>query len=214
MARKPQFLVIVTLVSLRTLMCLGKTTTTERVLFYTGVSHKIGEVHDGAATMDWMEQRARTWYYHYFCCDNLFLVMETVPWTPYQRNWYPGRWLHNRSWTFYACSWWCVHGLLCCWWRSTSVPETVWRQTNKYYQVPRIVYAFVNKMDRWQLANFFRVIEQMKTRLKVVILCQFKIFQLVAEDTFAGVVDLIRWKRSIGMKHLKVWVRMAKSSWT
>ena len=51
----------------------GKTTTTERVLFYTGLSHKIGEVHDGAATMDWMEQEQETRYYNYFCCNYLFL---------------------------------------------------------------------------------------------------------------------------------------------
>ena len=171
----------------------GKTTTTERILFYTGVNHKIGEVHDGAATMDWMEQEqergititsaATTTYWkgmglqfpehHINIIDTPGHVDFTIE---VERSM---RVLDG------ACMVYCAVGGV------QPQSETVWRQANKY-KVPRL--AFVNKMDR-QGANFFRVVEQMRTRLKanpvpVVI-------PIGAEDGFTGVVDLIKMKSII-----------------
>jgi elongation factor G len=167
----------------------GKTTTTERILFYTGVNHKIGEVHDGAATMDWMEQEQER-VSRLPRCDHLLLEGHGNELPEHRFNIIdtPG---HvdftievERSMRVLdgACMVYCAVGGV------QPQSETVWRQATKY-KVPRL--AFVNKMDR-SGANFFKVVEQMKTRLKanpvpVVI-------PIGAEDTFAGVVDLIKMK--------------------
>ena len=137
----------------------GKTTTTERILYYTGVNHKIGEVHDGAATMDWMEQEQER--------DFTIEVERSM------------RVLDG------ACMVYCAVGGV------QPQSETVWRQANKY-KVPRL--AFVNKMDRTG-ANFFKVVDQMRTRLKanpVPI-----VIPIGAEENFKGVVDLIKMKAII-----------------
>ncbi|MDW5415093.1 MULTISPECIES: elongation factor G [unclassified Iodobacter] len=168
----------------------GKTTTTERVLFYTGVNHKIGEVHDGAATMDWMEQEQERGI-------TITSAATTTFWKGMAQQ-YPEHRINiidtpghvdftievERSMRVLdgACMVYCAVGGV------QPQSETVWRQANKY-KVPRL--AFVNKMDR-QGANFFRVVEQMKLRLKanpvpVVI-------PVGAEDGFTGVVDLIKMK--------------------
>ena len=167
----------------------GKTTTTERILFYTGVNHKIGEVHDGAATMDWMERGIPITSAATTC---FWRGME-MQWQPYRLNIIdtPG---HvdftvevERSMRVLdgACMVYCAVGGV------QPQSETVWRQANKYH-VPRL--AFVNKMDRTG-ANFFKVYDQMKKRLQanpvpVVI-------PIGAEDTFQGVVDLIKMKSII-----------------
>ncbi len=168
----------------------GKTTTTERILFYTGVNHKIGEVHDGAATMDWMEQEQERGI-------TITSAATTCFWKGMEMNFPEHRFNiidtpgHvdftievERSMRVLdgACMVYCAVGGV------QPQSETVWRQATKY-KVPRL--AFVNKMDR-SGANFFKVVEQMKTRLKanpvpVVI-------PIGAEDTFAGVVDLIKMK--------------------
>src|SRR5665648_262804 len=135
----------------------GKTTTTERILFYTGVEHKIGEVHDGAATMDWMEQEQERGI-------TITSAATTCEWLGKQINIIdtPG---HvdftievERSMRVLdgAVSVFCAVGGV------QPQSETVWRQANKY-KVPRL--AFVNKMDRTG-ANFFKVYDQMKLRLK------------------------------------------------
>jgi len=168
----------------------GKTTTTERVLFYTGVNHKIGEVHDGAATMDWMEQEQERGI-------TITSAATTCFWKGMAKNFdehriniidTPG---HvdftievERSMRVLdgACMVYCAVGGV------QPQSETVWRQANKY-GVPRI--AFVNKMDRTG-ANFLRVVEQMKARLKAnPVAMQLPIGQ---EDKFAGVVDLVTMK--------------------
>jgi elongation factor G len=168
----------------------GKTTTTERVLFYTGVNHKIGEVHDGAATMDWMEQEQERGI-------TITSAATTCFWKGMAKNFdehriniidTPG---HvdftievERSMRVLdgACMVYCAVGGV------QPQSETVWRQANKY-GVPRI--AFVNKMDRTG-ANFLRVVEQMKTRLKAnPVAMQLPIGQ---EEKFAGVVDLVTMK--------------------
>jgi len=168
----------------------GKTTTTERILFYTGVSHKLGEVHDGAATTDWMEQEqergititssAVTCFWKGMDMSfpehriNIIDTPEHVDFTiEVERSM---RVLDG------ACMVYCAVG------RVQPQSETVWRQANKY-GVPRL--AFVNKMDR-SGANFFKVVEQMRTRLRanpvpVVI-------PIGAEDDFVGVVDLLEMK--------------------
>ena len=171
----------------------GKTTTTERILFYTGVNHKIGEVHDGAATMDWMEQEQERGI-------TITSAATTCFWKGMEMNFPEHRFNiidtpgHvdftievERSMRVLdgACMVYCAVGGV------QPQSETVWRQATKY-KVPRL--AFVNKMDR-SGANFFKVVEQMKTRLKanpvpVVI-------PIGAEDTFAGVVDLIKMKAII-----------------
>ena len=180
----------------------GKTTTTERILFYTGVNHKIGEVHDGAATMDWMEQEQERGITITSAATTAFWRGMEMQYEPYRLNIIdtPG---HvdftvevERSMRVLdgACMVYCAVGGV------QPQSETVWRQANKYH-VPRL--AFVNKMDRTG-ANFFKVYDQMKKRLQanpvpVVV-------PIGAEDTFAGVVDLIKMKaiiwddKSQGMK--------------
>ena len=171
----------------------GKTTTTERILFYTGVSHKIGEVHDGAATMDWMEQEQERGI-------TITSAATTCFWKGMDNN-YPEHRINiidtpghvdftievERSMRVLdgACMVYCAVGGV------QPQSETVWRQANKY-KVPRL--AFVNKMDR-SGANFFKVYDQMRLRLKAnPVPLQVPIG---AEDTFAGVVDLIRMKAII-----------------
>lgn len=161
----------------------GKTTTSERILFYTGVSHKIGEVHDGAATMDWMEQEkergititsAATTCFWKDCQINLIDTPGHVDFTiEVERSM---RVLDGAVAVF--CS---VGGV-------QPQSETVWRQANKY-GVPRMV--FVNKMDRIG-ANFYNVEEQIKARLKANPV-PINI-PIGAEDNFKGVIDLIQMK--------------------
>ena len=171
----------------------GKTTTTERILFYTGVNHKIGEVHDGAATMDWMEQEQERGITITSAATTAFWRGMEMQYEPYRFNIIdtPG---HvdftvevERSMRVLdgACMVYCAVGGV------QPQSETVWRQANKY-KVPRL--AFVNKMDRTG-ANFFKVYDQMKKRLQanpvpVVV-------PIGAEDTFQGVVDLIKMKAII-----------------
>ncbi len=168
----------------------GKTTTTERVLFYTGVSHKIGEVHDGAAVMDWMEQEQERGITITSAATTCFWKGMDQQFPEHRINIIdtPGhvdftieverslRVLDGAVMVFCA-----VGGV-------EPQSETVWRQANKY-RVPRI--AFVNKMDRAG-ANFLRVVEQMRTRLgAVAVPIQLPIG---AEDKFKGVIDLVRQK--------------------
>jgi len=168
----------------------GKTTTTERILFYTGVSHKIGEVHDGAATMDWMEQEQERGITITSAATTCFWKGMDAQFPEHRINIIdtPG---HvdftievERSMRVLdgACMVYCAVGGV------QPQSETVWRQANKY-GVPRL--AFVNKMDR-SGANFFKVYEQMRSRLKAnPVPLQVPIG---AEDKFEGVVDLIRMK--------------------
>lgn len=168
----------------------GKTTTTERILFYTGVNHKIGEVHDGAATMDWMEQEQERGI-------TITSAATTAFWRGMGGN-YPEHRINiidtpghvdftievERSMRVLdgACMVYCAVGGV------QPQSETVWRQANKYH-VPRL--AFVNKMDRTG-ANFFKVYDQLKTRLKanpVPI-----VIPIGAEDSFKGVVDLVKMR--------------------
>jgi elongation factor G len=168
----------------------GKTTTTERVLYYTGVSHKIGEVHDGAATMDWMEQEQERGI-------TITSAATTCFWSGME-NQFPQHRINiidtpghvdftievERSLRVLdgACAVFCAVGGV------EPQSETVWRQANKYY-VPRL--AFINKMDR-SGADFLRVIEQIKNRLgSKAVPMQLPIG---AEDAFEGVVDLIKMK--------------------
>jgi len=171
----------------------GKTTTTERILYYTGVNHKIGEVHDGAATMDWMEQEqergititsaATTCFWKGM--DNSFPehrinIIDTPGHVDFTIE-------VERSMRVLdgACMVYCAVGGV------QPQSETVWRQANKY-KVPRL--AFVNKMDRTG-ANFFKVYDQMKLRLKanpVPI-----VIPIGAEENFTGVVDLRKMKAII-----------------
>ncbi|MBU6492161.1 MAG: elongation factor G, partial [Burkholderiales bacterium] len=168
----------------------GKTTTTERILFYTGVNHKIGEVHDGAATMDWMEQEQERGI-------TITSAATTCFWRGMGNN-YPEHRINiidtpghvdftievERSMRVLdgACMVYCAVGGV------QPQSETVWRQANKY-KVPRL--AFVNKMDRTG-ANFFKVYDQMRLRLKanpvpVVV-------PIGSEESFKGVIDLIKMK--------------------
>jgi elongation factor G len=168
----------------------GKTTTTERILFYTGVNHKIGEVHDGAATMDWMEQEQERGITITSAATTCFWKGMDMSLPEHRINIIdtPG---HvdftievERSMRVLdgACMVYCAVGGV------QPQSETVWRQANKY-KVPRL--AFVNKMDRTG-ANFFKVYEQMRLRLKAnPIPIQVPIG---AEDTFKGVVDLVKMK--------------------
>ena len=171
----------------------GKTTTTERILFYTGVTHKLGEVHDGAATTDWMEQeqeRGITITSAAVTCfwkgmdmsypEHRFNIIDTPGHVDFTIE-------VERSMRVLdgACMVYCAVGGV------QPQSETVWRQANKH-KVPRL--AFVNKMDRVG-ANFFKVVDQMKLRLKanpvpVVI-------PIGVEDNFKGVVDLIKMKAVI-----------------
>ena len=183
----------------------GKTTTTERILFYTGVSHKMGEVHDGAATMDWMEQEQERGI-------TITSAATTCFWSGMDKS-YP---LHRiniidtpghvdftieveRSLRVLdgACAVFCAVGGV------EPQSEAVWRQANKYH-VPRL--AFVNKMDRAG-ANFLRVVEQIDTRLGA----STAVMQLPvgAEEGFEGVIDLVRMKvirwsqEDLGITHLE-----------
>lgn len=181
----------------------GKTTTTERILFYTGVNHKLGEVHDGAATMDWMAQEqergititsaATTCFWkgmdHSFP-EHRFNIIDTPGHVDFTVE-------VERSMRVLdgACMVYCAVGGV------QPQSETVWRQAVKY-KVPRL--AFVNKMDR-SGANFYRVVDQMRQRLKanpVPI-----VIPIGAEESFQGVVDLIKMKAIIwdeasqGMKY-------------
>jgi elongation factor G len=168
----------------------GKTTTTERILFYTGVSHKIGEVHDGAAVMDWMAQERERGI-------TITSAATTCVWRGMDGN-LPEHRINiidtpghvdftievERSMRVLdgACMVYCAVGGV------QPQSETVWRQANKY-RVPRM--AFVNKMDR-QGANFFKVYDQMRARLKAnPVLMQIPIG---AEEGFEGVVDLVNMK--------------------
>jgi elongation factor G len=168
----------------------GKTTTTERILYYTGVSHKIGEVHDGAATMDWMEQERERGITITSAATTCFWKGMDGKHDQHRINIIdtPG---HvdftievERSMRVLdgACMVYCAVGGV------QPQSETVWRQANKY-KVPRL--AFVNKMDRTG-ANFFKVYEQMRTRLRanpVPI-----VVPIGAEENFKGVVDLTKMK--------------------
>ncbi len=168
----------------------GKTTTTERILFYTGVNHKIGEVHDGAATMDWMEQEQERGITITSAATTCFWKGMGANFQEHRINIIdtPG---HvdftievERSMRVLdgACMVYCAVGGV------QPQSETVWRQANKY-GVPRL--AFVNKMDRTG-ANFFKVHDQMRERLKAnPIPLQVPIG---AEDKFEGVVDLVKMK--------------------
>jgi len=168
----------------------GKTTTTERILFYTGISHKIGEVHDGAATMDWMEQEQERGI-------TITSAATTCFWQGMDKQ-YPAHRINiidtpghvdftievERSLRVLdgACAVFCAVGGV------EPQSETVWRQANKYH-VPRM--AFVNKMDR-QGADFLRVVGQLKDRLGAnAIPMQLNIG---AEEGFEGLIDLVRMK--------------------
>jgi len=171
----------------------GKTTVTERILYYTGVNHKIGEVHDGAATMDWMEQEqergititsaATTCFWKGMdnsFAEHRFNIIDTPGHVDFTIE-------VERSMRVLdgACMVYCAVGGV------QPQSETVWRQATKY-KVPRL--AFVNKMDR-SGANFFKVVDMMKTRLKanpVPI-----VIPIGAEDNFSGVVDLLKMKAII-----------------
>ncbi len=171
----------------------GKTTTSERILFYTGVTHKLGEVHDGAATTDWMEQeqeRGITITSSAVTCfwkgmdlsrpEHRINIIDTPGHVDFTIE-------VERSMRVLdgACMVYCAVGGV------QPQSETVWRQANKH-KVPRL--AFVNKMDRTG-ANFFKVVDQMKLRLKanpVPI-----VVPIGAEDNFVGVVDLIKMKAII-----------------
>ena len=168
----------------------GKTTTTERILFYTGVNHKIGDVHDGAATMDWMEQEQERGITITSAATTCFWKGMAGQFDQHRINIIdtPG---HvdftievERSMRVLdgACMVYCAVGGV------QPQSETVWRQANKY-KVPRL--AFVNKMDRAG-ANFFKVYDQMRLRLKAnPIALQVPIG---AEEKFEGVIDLIKMK--------------------
>tara|TARA_R110002050_G_scaffold69173_1_gene149707 strand:+ start:13135 stop:15234 length:2100 start_codon:yes stop_codon:yes gene_type:complete len=168
----------------------GKTTTTERVLFYTGVSHKIGEVHDGAATMDWMEQEQERGITITSAATTCFWLGMDKQFESHRINIIdtPG---HVDFTIEVERSLRVLDGAVCVFCAVGGVEpqsETVWRQANKY-KVPRI--AFINKMDR-SGANFQRVLEQVKTRLGAKPVAMQ--LPIGAEDTFEGVVDLIRMK--------------------
>ncbi|MCU7842653.1 MAG: elongation factor G [Candidatus Thiodiazotropha sp. (ex Monitilora ramsayi)] len=168
----------------------GKTTTTERVLYYTGVSHKIGEVHDGAATMDWMEQEqergititsaATTCFWSGMAQqfpEHRFNIIDTPGHVDFTIEVERSLRVLDGA-VFVLCA---VGGV-------EPQSETVWRQANKY-NVPRM--AFVNKMDRMG-ADFFRVVEQLKDRLGAnAVPIQVPVG---AEEGFKGVIDLIKMK--------------------
>jgi elongation factor G len=181
----------------------GKTTTTERILFYTGVSHKMGEVHDGAAVMDWMEQERERGITITSAATTCFWKGMDGGYPEHRINIIdtPG----HVDFTIEVERSMRVLDGACMVYDSVGgvqpQSETVWRQANKY-NVPRL--AFVNKMDRVG-ANFFKVYDQMKTRLKAnPVPIQVPIG---AEDKFEGVVDLVKMKAiywddsSQGMKY-------------
>jgi elongation factor G len=168
----------------------GKTTTTERVLFYTGLSHKIGEVHDGAAVMDWMEQEQERGITITSAATTCFWSGMEQQFPQHRINIIdtPG---HVDFTIEVERSLRVLDGAVVVFCGTSGVEpqsETVWRQANRY-EVPRIV--FVNKMDRAG-ANFERVVDQIKDRLQAnVVPIQFNIG---AEDDFKGVVDLIKMR--------------------
>ncbi len=168
----------------------GKTTTTERILFYTGVSHKIGEVHDGAATMDWMEQEQERGITITSAATTCFWKGMDGSMPQYRFNIIdtPG---HVDFTIEVERSLRVLDGavfVLCAVGGVQPQSETVWRQANKY-AVPRL--AFVNKMDRTG-ANFDKVVDQLKVRLGA---CPVPmVVPIGAEDVFEGVVDLVRMK--------------------
>ena len=168
----------------------GKTTTTERVLFYTGVSHKIGEVHDGAATMDWMEQEQERGITITSAATTAFWSGMGKQFQPHRINIIdtPG---HVDFTIEVERSMRVLDGAVMVYCAVGGVQpqsETVWRQANKY-KVPRI--AFVNKMDRTG-ANFLRCVEHIKTRLKgTPVPLQLNIG---SEENFKGVIDLVKMK--------------------
>ncbi|MEF3193124.1 MAG: GTP-binding protein, partial [Halothiobacillaceae bacterium] len=168
----------------------GKTTTTERILYYTGVSHKMGEVHEGSAIMDWMEQEQERGI-------TITSAATTAFWRGMDRQFEEHRFNiidtpgHVDFTIEVERSLRVLDGavfVLCAVGGVQPQSETVWRQANKY-RVPRI--AFVNKMDR-SGANFLRVMDQIRQRLggnPVPV-----VLPIGAEDSFVGVVDLIRMK--------------------
>ena len=168
----------------------GKTTTTERVLFYTGVSHKIGEVHDGAATMDWMEQEQERGITITSAATTAFWSGMGKQFQPHRINIIdtPG---HVDFTIEVERSMRVLDGAVMVYCAVGGVQpqsETVWRQANKY-KVPRI--AFVNKMDRTG-ANYLRCVEHIRTRLKgVPVPLQLNIG---SEENFKGVIDLVKMK--------------------
>ena len=168
----------------------GKTTTTERILFYTGVNHKIGEVHDGAATMDWMEQEQERGITITSAATTAFWSGMAKQYEPHRINIIdtPG---HVDFTIEVERSMRVLDGAVMVYCAVGGVQpqsETVWRQANKY-KVPRI--AFVNKMDRMG-ANFLKVVNQIKTRLGAnPVPLQLAIG---AEEHFTGVVDLVKMK--------------------
>ena len=157
----------------------GKTTTTERILFYTGMSHKLGEVHDGAATTDWKAQEQERGITITSAAVSCFWPGMDVDFTiEVERSM---RVLDGAVMVYDS-----VGGV-------QPQSETVWRQANKYH-VPRL--AFVNKMDR-PGADFFRVVQMMIDRLKanpVPI-----VIPIGAEEHFTGVVDLVKMRRKPAM---------------
>lgn len=171
----------------------GKTTTTERILFYTGVNHKLGEVHDGAATTDWMEQEQERGITITSAAVTTFWKGMALQYPEHRFNIIdtPG---HVDFTVEVERSMRVLDGAVMVYCAVGGVQpqsETVWRQATKY-KVPRL--AFVNKMDR-QGANFFRVVEQMRSRLRanpvpVVV-------PIGAEEHFQGVVDLLKMKAII-----------------
>ncbi len=168
----------------------GKTTTTERVLFYTGMSHKIGEVHDGAATMDWMEQEQERGITITSAATTCFWKGMNQQFDEHRVNIIdtPG---HVDFTIEVERSLRVLDGAVVVLCASSGVQpqtETVWRQANKY-EVPRMV--FVNKMDRAG-ADFYMVVDQLKQRLGAVPV-PINI-PIGAEDEFKGVVDLISMK--------------------
>ena len=168
----------------------GKTTTTERILFYTGVNHKMGEVHDGAATMDWMEQEQERGITIQSAATTAFWkgMDKTLPEHRFNIIDTPG---HVDFTIEVERSLRVLDGAVVVFCGTSGVEpqsETVWRQANKYH-VPRL--AYVNKMDRTG-ANFFKVRDQLKSRLGAApVPMQVPIG---AEDGFEGVVDLLKMK--------------------
>jgi len=168
----------------------GKTTTTERVLFYTGLSHKIGEVHDGAATMDWMEQEQERGITITSAATTCFWKGMEGQFDDHRINIIdtPG---HVDFTIEVERSLRVLDGAVLVLCGSSGVQpqtETVWRQMEKY-AVPRIV--FVNKMDRTG-ADFLYVVEQLKTRLGANAVPIH--LAIGAEDDFEGIVDLVKMK--------------------
>ncbi|EMT6576217.1 TPA: elongation factor G [Providencia rettgeri] len=168
----------------------GKTTTSERILFYTGVNHKIGETHEGSATMDWMEQEQERGITITSAATTAFWSGMAKQYEPHRINIIdtPG---HVDFTIEVERSMRVLDGAVMVYCAVGGVQpqsETVWRQANKY-KVPRI--AFVNKMDRMG-ANFLRVVEQLKSRLAAnAVPLQLPVG---AEESFTGVVDLLKMK--------------------